>query len=206
MNQTQDLTGALFEAAKNGELDQVKRLVESGADVNAVGEHHITPFLWAYFSGHIEVVKYLLSKGGNVNYDGFNEGTLLTFAAFTGDVASIPYLLDAGAEIDHAMPRGGETALHHAADNDQTDAVRLIIQHGADVNHRTRDNGPSELNFGTFWGETPLHVAAVRGDEEMIEVLLAGGADKTIKTTKGETPLDQAERHQRPEEILQLLR
>ena len=95
MNQTQDLTGTLFEVTKNGDLDQVQQLVENGADVNAVGEHHITPFLWAYFSGRIKVVKYLLSKGGNVNYDGFNEGTLLTLAAFTGDVASIPYLLDA---------------------------------------------------------------------------------------------------------------
>ena len=150
-------------------------------------------------------MKYLLSKGGNVNHDGFSEGTLLTFAAFTGDVAFIPYLLDAGAEIDHAMPRGGETALHHATDNGQIAAVRLLIQHGADVNHRTKDNGPSELNFGTFSGETPLHVAAVRGDREMIETLLAAGADKTIKTANRETPLDQAERHQRPEEILQLL-
>jgi ankyrin repeat protein len=206
MSQPQNLTEALFEAAKNGDLDQVQRLVESGADVNAVGEHSITPFLWAYFSGHTEVVKYLLSRGGNVNYDGFSEGTLLTLAAFTGDVASISYLLDVGAEIDHAMPRGGETALHHAADNDQTDAIRLLIRRGADVNHQTKHDGPSELNFGTFWGETPLHVAAVRGDEAMIQALLAGGADKTIKTAEGETPLDQAERHQRPAEILQLLR
>lgn len=206
MNQTQNLEDALFEAAKSGDLSQVQQLVESGADVNAVGEHHLTPCLWAYFSGHTEVVKYLLSRGGNINYDGFDEGTLLTFAAFTGDVAFIPYLLDAGAEIDHAMPRGGETALHHAADNEQTDAVRLLIQCGADVNHRTKHDGPSELNFGTFWGETPLHVAAVRGDKEMVEALLAGGADKTIRTAKGETPLDQAERHQRSEEILQLLR
>ena len=206
MDQTQDLKDALFEAAKSGDLDRVQQLVESGADVNAVEGHHITPFLWAYFNGHTEVVKYLLSKGGNVNHDEFSEGTLLTLAAFTGDVAFIPYLLEAGAEIDHAMPRGGETALHHAADNGQTDAVRLLILRGADVNRRTKHDGPSELNFGTFWGETPLHVAAVRGDEEMIEALLAAGADKMIKTAKGETPLDQAERHQRQEEILQLLR
>ncbi len=206
MDQAQDLKNALFEAAKNGDLDQVQQLVESGADANAVDGHHITPFLWAYFDGHTEVVKYLLSKGGNVNHDEFSEGTLLTLAAFTGDVGFIPYLLEIGAEIDHTMPRGGETALHHAADNDQTAAIKLLIHHGADVNHRTKHHGPSELNFGTFWGETPLHVAAVRGDREMIETLLAAGADKTIKTAKGETPLDQAGRHQRSEEILQLLR
>ena len=44
MNQTQDLEDALFEAAKSGNLDQVQQLVESGADVNAVDGHHITPF------------------------------------------------------------------------------------------------------------------------------------------------------------------
>ena len=206
MDETQDLKTTLFEAAQRGDFNQVQQLVENGADVNAVNEYHITPFLAAYFDGHTEVVKYLLSEGGNANYDGFNEGTLLTLAAFTGDVASIPYLLRAGAEIDRALPRGGETALHHAADNGQTDAIRLLIQHGANVNHRTKHTGPSELNFGTFWGETPLHIAAVRGDREMVEALLAAGADKTIKTAKGETPLNQAERHQRPEEILQLLR
>ena len=82
MNQTQELKDALFEAAKSGNLDQVQQLVESGADINAVDEHHITPFLWAYFGGHTEVVKYLLSEGGNINHDEFSEGTLLTFAAF----------------------------------------------------------------------------------------------------------------------------
>ena len=105
MDQTQNLKDALFEAAKNGDIDRVQRLVESGADVNAVDGHHITSFLWAYFDGHTEVVKYLLSKGGNVNHNEFSEGTLLTLAAFTGDIAFIPYLLDAGVKIDHAMPR-----------------------------------------------------------------------------------------------------
>ena len=39
----------------------------------------------------------------------------------------------------------------------------------------------------------------------MIEAMLAAGADKTIKTTTGDTPLDYTQRHKRPEEILQLL-
>jgi ankyrin repeat protein len=75
------------------------------------------------------------------------------------------------------------------------------------VNHRAKSNAYSALNyFITFWGETPLHVAAVCGDREMIEVLLAAGAGKTIATTNGKTPLDYAEQYQRPEEIRNLLK
>jgi ankyrin repeat protein len=155
-------------------------------------------------------VKYLLSKGGNIDHDKFVEGTLLTFTAFTGDVEFMIYLLDQGAEIDHAMPHGGETALFHAADTNQVAAAKLLIERGADVKHRTKTDGDSELRFGKFRrkfsGEMPLHVAAVSGDEEFVKILLDAGADKTAKTMNGETPYDYAVERGRPEQIIQLLR
>lgn len=59
--------------------------------------------------------------------------------------------------------------------------------------------------FGTVWGETPLHITAVAADAEVIEVLINAGADKTLKTAKGNTPLDYAQRHERSEDIIRLL-
>lgn len=206
MTPKENLNEVLLEAAKQGNLNEVQHLVEHGADVNVVDDDGVTPFLWAYFKGHKDIVKYLLSKGGNINYDGFDEGTLLMAAA--GDVEFVSFLLDAGAEVNHPMPRGGETALHHAASKKgQTAVVKLLIERGGNVNHRAKSNAYSALNyFGTFWGETPLHVAAVCGDREMIEVLLAASADKTIHTAEGKTPFILAKEHQRSAEILELLR
>jgi len=205
MNQKQQLNEALVQAAKDGNFDDVRRLVEQGADVN-YGEIRpfITPLLWAYFNGHKEIVKYLLSNGGEVNYDKFDEGTLLTSAAFNGDAAFIPDLLEAGAAANHPMPQGGETALHHAADTSQTAAARALIEGGADVNRRA-GHGLSALNFGRFAQETPLHVAAVRSKADFILTLLDAGADKTAQNANGLTPLALAAQAGRPEDILNLL-
>ena len=55
-------------AADEGDLDQVKELVEKGHDVNAFDEDlSCTPLHYAVRGGHIEVVKYLLSVGADVN-------------------------------------------------------------------------------------------------------------------------------------------
>jgi ankyrin repeat protein len=57
-----------------------------------------------------------------------------------------------------------------------------------------------------LWGEAPLHFAAAYGDEEMIQALLAAGADRTAANTHGETPLAYAGRHRRPRGVLKVLK
>ena len=56
----------------------------------------------------------------------------------------------------------------------------LVEEHGADVNHRDS------------WGYTPLHYAASRGDNEMIEYLVSIGADVTVITRLGQSTADMA--------------
>ena len=203
MEQEVNINEALIQAAKDGNFDEVRRLVEQGADVN---HSDIPPFLWAYFRDHNDICKWLLSKGGNINHDGFSEVTLLMGATIRGDVEFATFLIDAGADVNLPLPAGGETALHKAAVRNQPETMKLLIQRGGDVNRQTKVGGRTEMNFfGKVWGETPLHIAAVAADEEVINVLLDAGADKTIKTAKGDTPVDYAQHHERAKEIIRLL-
>jgi ankyrin repeat protein len=200
------LNQQLAAATAAGDLEQTRRLVEAGADVNLRTEQGLTPLLLAY--NHDEVLRYLLSRGADPNYTGFREGSPLTLVSYDGNLELISLYLDAGADVNLAMPEGGETPLHMAAVRGRTEAVKLLLRAGADPNRRAKSGMPTDMFSGgaRLWGETPLHFAAAYGDPEMIEALLAAGADKAIPNAHGETPLAYAGRHGRPKEVLALLR
>ncbi|MDE0187048.1 MAG: ankyrin repeat domain-containing protein [Candidatus Poribacteria bacterium] len=203
MEQEMGINEALIEAAKNGKFNDVRRLVQQGADVN---HSDLPPFFWAYFRGHKDICKWLLGYGGKINHDRFSEMTLLMSATVRGDVEFASFLIDAGADVNLQLPAGGETALHKAALRNQPETLKLLIQRGGDVNRQTKVGGRTEMDFfSTVWGETPLHIAAVAADIEVIKMLLGAAADKTIKTAKGDTPYDYALRRDRRKEIMLLL-
>jgi uncharacterized protein len=204
----QNANRELMEAAKSGNLDEVCRLVEAGADVNFPAEHGLRPLLLATYYDHSEVARYLLERGADVNYAGFSEGTALMFAAGAGQAPLVALLLDAGADPNVALPRGGETALHVAAFSDQTEIVQLLIRAGADVNRRTNTNARTDMFDGgaKLWAETPLHFAAAYADPPTIEALIAGGADRAAPNAHGEPPIASAGRHRRPQEVLRLFK
>ena len=65
---------------------------------------------------------------------------------------------------------GEWNALMSAAENNQIAMVKFLLKHGADAN---------AVMSSTNWG--PLHVAAKRGNAEVLELLLQAGGDKTIQ-------------------------
>lgn len=72
----------------------------------------------------------------------------------------------------------GLTPLHQAVLDGNIMAVKLLIEHGANVNKQDDD----------YW--TPLHAACAEGHSEIVQLLLDKGADRTILTDEGERPLD----------------
>jgi cytochrome c len=101
-------------------------------------------------------------------------------AAKVGDVARLEQLLQEGADVD--APDAMGTALHWATLRAHTDAVRLLLDEGANP------NGASSVgSMGT-----PLHWAALKGHVEIVGLLLERGADPNLVTPNGTAPLHHA--------------
>ena len=205
MNKHKDFDTKFIEAIKAGDLPTVRRLVESGADPNAPGEHGLSPL---HFAQEDEALtRFLVSVGADLNYTGFREGSILMLAAYSGELDKIALYLELGADVNVAMPDGGETPLHMAAVTGRTEAAKALLQAGAEPNRHVGSDKQSDMFNGgaKLWGETPLHYAAAYGDTEMIEAMLTAGADKNLTNALGEKPLAYAGRHNRPREIRSLL-
>lgn len=108
--------------------------------------------------------------------------TQLHTACIAGNVASVKRLLDAGHPLnvrDHA----GWLPLHEAANHGFFEVVALLVEAG----------GASLINdrgHSSCAGVTPLHDACSNGHLKIVELLLNKGANPTIRTDSGETPLD----------------
>ena len=103
-----------------------------------------------------------------------------------------------GANVNVRLGENGETPLHLAAEKGDTRMIDFLVSHGADMNARTNPNiAPifyaeltgSAINNGSW---TPLHIAAIEGKKEAVDLLLKKGADINAKSNLGWTPLNLA--------------
>jgi len=181
-------------AAKEGNSENVKRLVKHGANVNATDEHGFTPLHHAVNSDSAACVGHLLradslslSLKGNqkafelaiicsqteivdifldkgFQIDDINNVVLLSAAVRNGHLKIVEAMLKLGADVQASNPERQASLLHLAAGNKMHNVAKLLIEHKADLN--AEDNGQ----------KTPLHYAVQNGDGEMVTLLLSHGA------------------------------
>ena len=99
-------------------------------------------------------------------------------AAATGNLDAIKQHVAAGTDLNAKEPSGGSTPLMIAALVGQTEAAKLLIEKGANINARSNDGG------------TALHAAAFFCRTRTVKLLLSKGADVNVKNVRGETALD----------------
>ena len=88
----------IFEAIREGNLEKVKELIESGADVNAKDNSGETALMWAAWYDRAEIAKILIDNGADVNAKNRWGKTALTGAICWGNTEVAKLLEEAGAK------------------------------------------------------------------------------------------------------------
>jgi len=114
MSSQRDLDQALFDAAAEGRLEEIRSLLDRGANINAVDTANWTPLHLASINGHHQCVELLLDRGANINaVDKYNY-TPLHYASVNGHHQCIELLIDRGADksIKNVREDGRDSLLH----------------------------------------------------------------------------------------------
>ncbi|KAK6365891.1 general transcription repressor [Exophiala oligosperma] len=166
------LNYALCKASERGHAEIVELLLDNGADIEA-SDRELTPLMEAStLKNNIEVVRLLLNRGADVN-GGRGYDTPLTFAAGNGYIEVVRELLAAGADPNKMM-NDGYSAARAAAAEGRLDFLKLLMEHGANINVPT---------------SPALPIAASMGHKEVFEHLLASGADIEARDVNSYTAL-----------------
>jgi uncharacterized protein len=170
------LTPLVF-AAREGNLETAKVLVEAGAAVNQTTEYGWTPLLVATNNRNYKLGAYLLEHGADPNIANKGGWTPLYLATDNRNI-------EGG---DYPVPK---------PDADNLEYVVQLLDHGADPNMRVRENTLSRTIFTMQWffepGATAFVRAAQSSDVALMKLLLARGADPKLATDFGDTALTAA--------------
>jgi ankyrin repeat protein len=192
---------ALHWAAYWDDAQAAQLLIRAGAQVNAANENDITPLSLACTNASPRMVALLLEAGAHVNAARGSGETPLMTCSQTGSVEAVNTLLGRGADVNAKEHSQQQTALMWAVAGRHLDVARTLLEHGADVEARSRvrTSGRSrsasvaptavEIATGGSGGFTPLLFAARVGDRELLKLMLDHGARVDQTAADGSTAL-----------------
>jgi ankyrin repeat protein len=173
------------DAAARGDVVEVRSLLSGGADVNERDGSGRTAVTAAALGDHVEVARVLIDGGADVNLQDADRNNPLLVTGETGSVAMLREVLRGDPDLG-ATNRYGGVAVIPASDRGHVEYVRVILSEtDIDVDHVNR------------LGWTALLEAVILGDGgaghvEIVRLLLAAGADRSIADRDGVTALEHA--------------
>jgi ankyrin repeat protein/serine/threonine protein kinase len=202
----------LLLASFRGHANVVQLLLGArGVLINAADGNGSTSLHVAAECGRSEVVGLLLSKGANVNARTCQKRTPLFVASMKGHADVVRLLLDVRGLLLDASNENEATSLHVASESGFAEVVELLVANRVDVNARDRWKR-TPLLIASFEGHvkvvkllleacdiivdavdengaTPLHIAVHFNWGEVVELLVAKGANVNAKDVQQHTPL-----------------
>jgi ankyrin repeat protein len=178
-----DINGwtALLYAAHGGCLNVVQLLLQHGADINAVDIKRNNALMIAACTGNIAVAQLLLDSGADINGSDIHGQNSLFKTVYKGHVSMIELLVQHRLTVT-TVSNDGWTLLMVAAKGSHKAAAEWLIQHLVYLDAVNNSGG------------TALHIACCSDsdDADMVELLLANGADVHKRIGAGRTALDGA--------------
>ncbi|KAK6356797.1 hypothetical protein TWF718_001138 [Orbilia javanica] len=172
-------TRELHSALGKGNLDILKLVINSGADINARSEKGETALHIATKRSDSHIVDYLLKHGAVVDVAALNGRTALHESAINNRFEIARVLLDRGADV-HALDTLGKTPLYCAAESGKAEVLKILVEAGADG------------HVVIASGETALYAASSKGYESIVRILLQHGGRASVnkyETRSLRTPL-----------------
>src|ERR1700688_2578913 len=123
----------IADAVEHRDMDALHTLLKQRSNVNAAQPDGTTALHWAAHWNDGDAVKLLLGAGANAKAANRYGATPLSGGVELGHGAMIEVLLKAGADPKTLTTAGGETVLMTAARAGNIDAVKVLLNHGADV-------------------------------------------------------------------------
>jgi uncharacterized protein len=159
---------AIMIATYQNDAELVRRLIELGADIHIQDDLKNNPFLYAGAEGFLEIVKLTIESGADPKILNRYGGTALIPASEHGYVEVVREILETTQiDVNHVNNLGWTALMEAIVLNDggknQQETIKLLIQHGADVNIPDSE------------GKTPLERAEERGFSEIVDLLLKVG-------------------------------
>lgn len=128
---------ALLHAAKFGNIEVIKELVNYDADINFRSPDGSTALMRASYYNHVEIVRYLLNHGAVVDEKNGRGETALYTAAFRGHLNVVKILIDYGADVDEP-DIDGDTPLNVACYEFRPEIIAHLLMSHADVNMQVK--------------------------------------------------------------------
>ncbi|KAG0305626.1 hypothetical protein BGZ98_003839 [Dissophora globulifera] len=176
----------LMSACVEGNLELVNRIASKFESTEELCEAEFstgyTPLMMAARHGHLEIVEALIRLGHDrdeISRD-TNNNNILMVAAEHGHLAVFELYAVKFPRAVHMSNKQGWSPLLTAARYGAVSMVDIVLQLGADLNHRDEE------------GSTALHHAAAYGHMQTIMLLIEKGSSATIKNNGGWTALDFA--------------
>ncbi len=175
---------ALIEAAAAGRVDEVARLIQTGAPLDAQDAQGRSALLRAVAGDHVSVAKTLLDAGASPNTQAANRDTPWLLAGALGRAEIIAAMLSRRPDLSIRNRYGGN-ALIPACERAHVEAVKLLLTSGIDLDH-VNDLG---------W--TCLLEIVILGDggarhQQVARLVLDAGANPSLADKDGVTPLAHA--------------